>query len=275
VGPARAIVTGAAPVVAAKEEAIATIEQASVQQDSIEGIASLPSNATEGRYPADSSANAPAAKAASASKTAKKKHSNTFSFTLSAGPDVSSVGMNNFGKVKLASGAGVTYHIGNRWGLRTGFYSASKVYEAAPDDYKPADPVMYRNYLKSISADCRVYEIPVLVNYEFGKSDRQKTFISAGLSSLIMKKENYLYWYKYPNGSTYTYAHNEKNKYRHFFSVLSLSAGYQRRISRTVSLVAEPYLKMPLAGVGYGKIKLNSAGILFSVNFNPFVKTGK
>jgi len=35
-------------------------------------------------------------------------------------------------------------------------------------------------------------------------------------------------------------------------------------------LTAEPYLKLPLGGVGYGKVKLNSTGILFSVSVKPF-----
>jgi hypothetical protein len=57
--------------------------------------------------------------------------------------------------------------------------------------------------------------------------------------------------------------------------VLTLSAGYQRKINRTFSIAAEPYIKVPLAGVGYGKVKLNSAGVLFSVNISPFQKMTK
>jgi hypothetical protein len=34
--------------------------------------------------------------------------------------------------------------------------------------------------------------------------------------------------------------------------------------------MAEPYIKLPLTGVGYGKVKLNSGGVLFSIGVNPF-----
>jgi hypothetical protein len=80
-----------------------------------------------------------------------------------------------------------------------------------------------------------------------------------------MKKETYTYEYKYPGAPPIYYTHTEKNKYKHYFSVFSLSGGYQRRINKTFSVMAEPYIKIPLAGVGYGKVKLAGAGILFSV----------
>jgi hypothetical protein len=210
-----------------------------------------------------------------AEKTAKtkgqNKKKNVLFFAFSAGPDISAVGFDKPGKVKLLTGAGVGYTIKGRWTIRTGFYSASKVYDAAPGDYKPSVSVLYPNYLEKISADCKVYEIPLTVGYNFGRSAKSIPFVSAGLSSFVMKKEKYDYYYLYPGNPqpTNSYTHIENNKYKHYFSVLSLSAGYQRRINSTFSLSAEPYLKLPLAGVGYGKVKLNSAGILFSLNISP------
>jgi len=36
--------------------------------------------------------------------------------------------------------------------------------------------------------------------------------------------------------------------------------------------MAETYLKVALGGVGVGKIKLNSAGVLFTITVKPFAK---
>ncbi|MBL7745534.1 MAG: hypothetical protein JNN00_18835 [Chitinophagaceae bacterium] len=198
------------------------------------------------------------------------KKKNLLSFSFSAGPDISAIGFDDPGKVKMVSGVGVGYTIKERWMIRTGFYSARKIYDAKPSDYKPSVPVLYPNYLKNIAADCKVYEIPLTLAYSFGRSAKGHPFASAGLSSIIMKEENYRYQYVYPGGTTYNYLHSESNKYKHYFSVLSLSGGYQRRVSKIFSLTIEPYVKLPLAGVGYGKVKLSSAGILFSVNVSPF-----
>lgn len=86
-----------------------------------------------------------------------------------------------------------------------------------------------------------------------------------------MKQEDYHYAYKYtPNGTTHYRDWTVKNENKHFFSVATISGGYQKKIGNAVTLTAEPYLKLPLGGVGYGKVKLNSTGILFSVSVKPF-----
>jgi hypothetical protein len=40
-----------------------------------------------------------------------------------------------------------------------------------------------------------------------------------------------------------------------------------------MSLTVEPYFKLPLQGVGYGKVKLNSGGIVFTLSTRLFDKT--
>ncbi|MBL7741112.1 MAG: hypothetical protein JNK14_17955 [Chitinophagaceae bacterium] len=216
----------------------------------------------------------PVVKEEEAAIVKKNKKRNSFSFSLSAGPDISAIGWDNPGKIRMVSGAGIGYTIKERWTIRTGFYSASKIYDAKPADYKPAAPVP-NQYLENIAADCKVYEIPLTLSYRFRKSSKGSPFASAGLSSFIMKKEKYDYYYYYPgNPQPYIYTHKEENKYKHYFSVLSLSAGYQRRINQTFSLAIEPYLKLPLAGVGYGNVKLKSAGVLISIGITPFGQGG-
>jgi hypothetical protein len=97
-------------------------------------------------------------------------------------------------------------------------------------------------------------------------------FASTGLSSYLMKKESYVYYYKYPSGNTNEKSLSISNKNKHYFSVLDLSAGYQYMVNKRLSLMAEPYLRVALSGIGAGKIKLNSGGILFTVILKPFKK---
>jgi len=210
------------------------------------------------------------------SKKQKKGSSfaNNFFFTLSAGPDYSMVKFDGGGKVKLAKGVGIGYQVSDRFSIRTGFYSARKVYYADPEDYDPpaAFWAWYPN-LESINANCKVYEIPVTIDYTFSRNKKQSWFASAGVSSLIMKEETYDYYFK-PNYSptyvTYTKTYNNENK--HLFSVLNLSGGYKRNINKNFSLQAEPYVKFAMGGVGYGKVKLNSGGVLISAVIKPFAK---
>jgi hypothetical protein len=85
-----------------------------------------------------------------------------------------------------------------------------------------------------------------------------------------MKRETYNYISKLPSGQTTNREVTYNNKNKHYFSVFTLSAGYQRNLSRSVSVAAEPYLKIPVNGIGFGKMQLNSAGILFSLQVKPF-----
>src|SRR5205085_9114848 len=138
-------------------------------------------------------------------KKSSVKNRNTFFFTFSLAPDLSSVGFDSPGKWKLLTGAGIGYTFRDRLTFRTGFYSGRKVYTADREDYKFAvTPPNYQN-LDKIYADCKVYEIPVNFAYSFKRSKNQNLFASAGLSSFIMRKEQYVYHYKTTLGSGYSY----------------------------------------------------------------------
>lgn len=202
-----------------------------------------------------------------------KSFRNNFAIDFSAGPDVSIVGLNNTGRIAINYGVGFSYALSGRFTLRTGFYISDKIYSANKDEYHvPSAGSANIDYLYNIDANCKVYELPVTVSYNFGKSKNHQWFASAGLSSYIMKKESYDYYYKYPPGNIDKKSWSISNKNQNYFSVLGLSAGYEYLFSKRTSLLAEPYLKMPLSGIGAGKVKLNSGGILFTFTLKPFYK---
>ena len=208
-------------------------------------------------------------------KKQKKSSSfaNDFFVSVSAGPDLSKVG-DNTGDVKLAYGVGIGYQISKRFSIRTGFYAGRKVYTADPGDYHPPNNFwQYYPNLEDIEANCKVYDIPITVDYKINSNKKQSWFASVGVSSLLMKEETYDYYFKPNYSPTYiTYTKTIHNQNKHYFSVLNLSGGYTRVINKNISLQAEPYLKIALDGVGYGKVKLNSGGVLFSAVIKPFAK---
>ncbi|MGN6267629.1 MAG: hypothetical protein ACTHM5_18260 [Ginsengibacter sp.] len=195
----------------------------------------------------------------------------SFLISISAGPDISAVNINNLGRTELVYGAGVGYIVNKRWSLRAGFYVAKKGYGAKSSDYHP--PARFWNYypdLTSIDANCKVYEVPLLVNYNFSRNAKHHWFVSAGVASYFMKKEDYDYISKSPSGQISYNNYTIRNENQHYFSSLKLSAGYEKKLSSKISLTTEPYLNLPLTGIGYGKVKLYSAGILFSLDVKPF-----
>lgn len=195
-----------------------------------------------------------------------------FFLSLSAGPDISFAGQSAWGDTRLVAGVGAGYSFGDRLTVRTGFYTGRKIYSAAGDEYNPpAEFWTFYPYLEHVDANCKVYEIPLSLSYHFGRSAKKDWFVSGGVSTYLMKEEQYSYFYKYtPTGPTYNRKMTFKNDNNHFLSVLSLSAGYKRNLSSRVFVMAEPYLKLPLSGVGYGKVKLNSGGVLMTIGVRPF-----
>jgi hypothetical protein len=202
-------------------------------------------------------------------KKTEKKFPSNFGLTFSAGPDASFVSLKRFGKINLTYGAGIRYDFAKKLTVRTGFYVTKKIYTASPEQYHT--PGGNYPHLVGVDANCKIYEIPLSLAYSFGHKKNHNWFANVGLSSFIMKTEDYTYNYKNYN-QAYSYYQKVSNENKHYFSVLTISGGYNYRFNKRVSIQAEPYLQLPLSGIGNGKIKLNSAGVLFTVNIKPFAK---
>ncbi|MDQ3682700.1 MAG: PorT family protein [Bacteroidota bacterium] len=203
-------------------------------------------------------------------KPEKKSILSRFNFSASAGTDVSGIGLNDPGKATISYGAGVGYAISKRFLIKSGLYIADKIYSSGPEYYKPTTGYWATVDLKKIDADCKVYEIPLTLYYSFKEKKHHHWFAALGASSYLMKKEAYHFLYKNQAGNMVYRDWSLKNENKHYFSVITLSGGYSYRLNKTFSLMAEPYVKAPVQGLGYGKVKLNSAGILFTINATPF-----
>ncbi len=216
----------------------------------------------------------PLVKSATKKEKSSKAFANNFAFTVSAGADMSFVDLSYPGKIKPVLGAGAAYTFSNHLRVSSGFYVSKKVYDAEPYQYKFANGTSYPN-LYNINANCNVYEIPLNIYYNFKQQKKHNWFAGAGISSFLMKEEVYNYQYKSNWGTIYSYKKTISNQNKHYFSVLTLSGGYQYKLSNRILVMAEPYFKIPLGGVGDGKIKLNSTGLLFTAAIKPFIQKPK
>lgn len=208
-------------------------------------------------------------------KKEPKGFGQNFSVLLSGGSDLSFIKTDELGKATAAYGVGLGYNF-KRLTVRSGFYVSNKIYTAGKDEYHLDPAVTYfRGDLQSVYADCKIYEVPVYLNYNFGKAKNHQWFAGTGISTLLMKREAYDYTWKTSTGVLMTkpYVYLDSNK--HYFSMLTLSGGYQYNLGNKFFLVAEPYVKLPLKGIGVGKIKLNSAGMLVTAGFKPFARKKK
>ena len=207
-------------------------------------------------------------------KKAKKQEgkSSKFYFSLFAGMEGNGVNFPGLNKVSPRAGFTAGYHLTKQLSVQAGFFAGSKKYVAGKYDYNPKPGTYWSMVdIQNVDANCRVFEIPLSVRYDFTPAKKWNTFLSGGLSSYIMDKEDYAYDYIRNNTAYYAKASYTGNQ--HLFSVLRISGGVEKKLSNQISLGINPGLAIPLAGVGEGKIKLFSSEVLLSVKYRPFKKS--
>ena len=202
----------------------------------------------------------------------RENNNSRLSLGLAVSPDINSVSGFTTGKIGQSLGLNANYRISPKLSISSGIAYSIKLYSAKPEQYEA--PWAYSNaakYAESIDADCRVLDVPVNLNYSLARSSKQTMFVSAGLSSYFMLKEKYTMiagrsQTGYPSYPNRKYEYTQKN--RHLFSVLNLSAGISKPLNRQTSLVIEPYARLPITGIGEGKVNLKSAGLNFQLQYN-------
>jgi hypothetical protein len=194
-----------------------------------------------------------------------------FSLALSFSPDINSV--SNFSNSSFGNslGIGLSYRVTSRLSVSTAIGYSKKIYTAEPYQYKAPWANIAAKYNELIDADCRVLDIPVNLNYSLVKTSKKAVFVEAGLSSYLMLREKYTLVDQggqsgYPAYPDLSYSY--KNKNQHILSVLNLSLGIAKPVSKQTSLVIAPYARLPLTGIGQGKVNLQSVGLNLQLQFN-------
>jgi hypothetical protein len=197
------------------------------------------------------------------------------SLALAFSPDINSVSHFSKSSIGNSIGIGASYRITSRLSASTAIGYSKKVYSAEPYQYKAPWAGGAGKYAESIDADCRVLDIPINLSYSFSKSPKRDYFISAGVSSYFMLNEKYTLIYPnragYPSYPDKKYSYSNENQ--HILNIINLSVGMAKPLGKQTSLVIEPYARLPLTGIGQGKVNLQSVGLNFQLQYN-FRKKG-
>jgi hypothetical protein len=194
---------------------------------------------------------------------------NRWEFGAVYAPDMSTVKFTHTRKPGSNIGLSIGYNFSRRWSLQTGILYTTKNYRSKGEDYHPPKGY-WTDYvdLETVTATCDMWDIPLNLRYNLAPRKSSNVFASAGLSSYLMKKEDYEYDYYY-NGNLVSRSRSYATDTRHWFSVLNLSVAYERQLSRHISVQAEPFFKQPLKGLGFGSVKLNTTGLFLSLKYKP------
>ncbi|UIR55628.1 outer membrane beta-barrel protein [Sphingobacterium sp. SRCM116780] len=182
-----------------------------------------------------------------------------------AGPDLSSV--RGSGTSSLSENIGVlySYPVIKGLSLSLGATYAKKNYKSSYNLYSPANPPQLTQLPSQVHAECDVIDIPLTANYTILKNKKLKFNVSAGLSSYFMLKEKYTFDYdgegSYGNQKSAVYEVNGENQ--HIFGIADFSISIEKKINDKINVGIKPFVKMPLTGIGYGRVALESKGVAF------------
>ncbi|HZE83534.1 MAG TPA: hypothetical protein VE035_04455, partial [Puia sp.] len=113
---------------------------------------------------------------------------------------------------------------------------------------------------KTVDGSCNMIEIPLNARYNLNTSEKRRWFATGGLTSYLMYREAYSYELEY-SGTTWPKSVTYHNPSQSWFSQIGLSIGYEEKLGKIGSLRLEPYLRIPLAGIGTGSLPITSAGL--------------
>ena len=211
--------------------------------------------------------------AKAARKKKISKNNKAINIGLVAGIDISTVKFTHGDNAGYNFGLMTGYQFNRRWSVYTGIVYTKKNYKLDGSDYHP--PKHYwTQYVKleTVEGWCRMWELPLQIRYTFNPGAKTAFFASAGLSSYFMKKQQYNYSYKNNMNQQLTAAWSNDSTFKHVFSILHLSAGFEKPLGRHMNWQIEPYAKIPLGGVGFGNIRLSSFGVNFSVQYRQRIR---
>lgn len=185
-----------------------------------------------------------------------------------AGPDLSTVGsLADFARPGYNLGILVEYPLSSNWSIRGGVMRASVHYVTDGREYHPPGGFWtYGTVPDQTNARCLILDIPISLKYRFWNFGGSSLYATAGMSSYIMLNEEYQFDYTQSNDHLVEGWSGQTGS-RHWFSNATLSLGYTVELSNTISFQIEPFLKLPISGVGWGDVQLYSTGSLLSVSY--------
>jgi len=177
-------------------------------------------------------------------------------------------GVNSFNNTSTGKNIGMLFSVRfNKLSISTGAQYAVKPYTMPFSAYSPNSGYKFKYSPQTVTADCRMLDIPLNIDYQLFEKNKNSISVGTGISSFIMLKENYQYNY----ATTHVYglsSYNVSNPDKYLFSSVNFQANYRRQINSKIGVNVMPYVKVPLSDIGYSRIKLQTVGVAVGLNWN-------
>jgi hypothetical protein len=145
--------------------------------------------------------------------------------------------------------------------LETGAYIEKKFYYTSGKYFNPKRSYSQPNTsLLNAEGNCLMLEMPINLKYNFKTSAKSSWSSIAGFTSYLITNENYDYTFETSGqvGSRYI-KYNEKSV--NILSAINLGISYEYQLNKKATIKLEPTVKLPLRGIGYGRLPITSTGL--------------
>jgi hypothetical protein len=185
----------------------------------------------------------------------------SFYIGILGSPDLSTIKWQSVKNVGTRYGLLLGYSFNSRWSIESGAYYSKKNYYTDGEYFDKTNAYILK-YVDQLKVDgvCNMWEFPVNVRYNLSTGEKMKWFATAGVSAYYMSKEKYD-CSGYLNGAPWSEEWNKKPSHNSWSTNLNLSVGYEQRLGRIGNLRLEPYVRVPMSGIGTGKLSIMSAGL--------------
>lgn len=185
---------------------------------------------------------------------------------LMGGVDVTTIKLQKIEDAGYGFGMLLGYQLNKKWSVETGAFLQKKYYYSDGKYLNTSKIYLPPNTtIEDASGNCEMIEVPLAVKYNFSVHKDAAWFATLGVSSYIMKQEDYTYNYYYGTFGPVPHQKKYKNSSTDLFSAMSISAGYIHRLGNFADVRIEPYLKLPVYGIGIGELPFLSTGLQIGV----------
>lgn len=174
---------------------------------------------------------------------------------IATGPEWNQVKGQGVRKAGFDFGLIAGYRFSRRLSVETGVGLAKKYYWSTGKYFKAQGMDVVR-----LDGSSTIIEIPLKVKYDVPVQQKSSVFASAGVMSYLLTNEKNDY-ILLVNGAETSMTAIYPNASRYFASAIDISAGYERYFGRLTALRIEPYMQIPLRGIGVGTMQVMSAGV--------------
>ncbi|MEO7293013.1 MAG: porin family protein, partial [Ginsengibacter sp.] len=190
-----------------------------------------------------------------------------FYYGLLLGAEVNTVKNQDMKKVGFDIGLIGGYRFNKHFSAETGVLFSQKYYTTAGKYFsrKEIGSMMPAGMkVIEVKGASNVVEIPVHLRYDIVNKKKSRFFSSAGFSSYILTKESNKY-YTSLNGTDYIMYGTYKNNPSYFAASLDLAVGYEKNFGKKSNIRFQPYVQLPIKGIGVGNLKVTSAGVHIAI----------